>query len=200
MKVSFLIVAISLFYSCKTNLKEKEATQTDSVSAKAPVQKEVLINVIDTLKIIVQTNSIPGNIDTVTIKKLSEPLKAVAAFYAAMGGTMCTGDSCELTTALGLGKQGSEAHKSLITKYFPGDKTAALVVSQDCYLRPSGASSFSEYQYLNLINLGDTVKVDYNLMMYDQGKTDWEKETDIYLFNENKFLKLKRNLWKFADN
>src|SRR5258707_15551593 len=131
MKISFLMIAISLFYSCKTNLKEEQANQTDSVSAKAPMQKQVPLNINDTLKIILQTNSVPGDIDTVTIKKLPEPLKAVPAFYAAMGGTMCYGDSCELTTALGLGKQGSEAHKSLITKYFSGDKVAELVVSQN---------------------------------------------------------------------
>ena len=88
------------------------------------------------------TTQIPGKIDTATIKKLEEPLIALTAFYSAMGGTMCDGEHCKLTTALGLGKQGSDKHKNIIKKYFPEDKVAETLLKQDCYLRPSGASTF----------------------------------------------------------
>src|SRR5450631_2086051 len=76
------------------------------------------------------------------IASLPSNLKAMAAFYSAMGGTNCLDQECALTTALGLGKQGSDLQKSLIVKYFPDDKAAKLVVAQDCYLAPASASAF----------------------------------------------------------
>ncbi|MEP6684394.1 MAG: hypothetical protein ABJA35_14090 [Parafilimonas sp.] len=207
MKASFLVFALIGIFSCNTkNSNESISVQTDTTvqtnNAKedtSQVQSQPLAQINDTLKIILKTKSIPGDVDKNVIKQLPEPLKALTAFYAAMGGSNCNGDSCELTTSLALGKQGSDAQKSLITNYFPNDKVAELVVSQDCYLPPSGASSFSDFQYLNLINLGDTVKVDYSLMLYNHGKTDFKKGPDIYLFQDNKFTKLKRNIWESAD-
>ena len=74
--------------------------------------------IAQTYRIVKKTNSIPGDINKDDIKKLTEPLRALAAFYSAMGGTMCNDDECELTTALGLGKQGSDAHKILIKNIF----------------------------------------------------------------------------------
>lgn len=145
------------------------------------------------------STEIPGEIDTMTIEKLNEPLKALTAFYSAMGGSYCSGDFCDLTTALGLGKQGSDKHKSPIIKYFPNDKVAETVLKQDCYLRPSGASTFSDYEFLTIIDKGDTVVVEYNLMVYNRGEIEWIKGPDTYLFKDNKFKKLKRNLWTFAD-
>ena len=147
----------------------------------------------------IYTTEIPGEIDTTTIQKLSEPLKALTAFYSAMGGTMCSDEHCDLTTALGLGEQGSEKHKNLIIKYFPTDKVAKAVIEQNCYLRPSGASTFSDFEFLTIIDKGDTVVVEYNLMIYNRGKIEWTKGPDIYSFKDKKFTKLKRNLWTFAD-
>jgi len=150
-------------------------------------------------KIIIKTKSVPGYIDTTEIRKLNEPLKALTAFYAAMGGTMCDGENCKLTTALGLGKQGSHKHKALIKIYFPNDKVAETLLKQNCYLRPSGASTFSDFQYLTIIDFGDTIKVDYNLMYYNHGDIEWTEGPDIYLFKDNVFIKSKRNLWKHLD-
>jgi hypothetical protein len=152
-----------------------------------------------TYKIIKKTNSIPGDIDTNEIKKLKEPLIAVLAFYSSMGGTMCDGEHCGLTTALRLGKQGSDQQKELLKKYFPDDKAAQAAIAQDCYLPPSGASSFSDFQYLTLATSMDTVKVYYSLMRYDRGKTDWVKGPDVYVLHDNTFKTLKRNIWDWAD-
>ena len=111
-------------------------------------------------------SEIPGEIKQSAIDKLDEPLKAIAAFYSAMGGSSCFQDTtdtetCELTTALGLGNQGSEQHKALIKKWFPDDRVANQLLSQDCYLRPSGASTFSDYVYLSLTRHADTVVVSF---------------------------------------
>lgn len=142
---------------------------------------------------------IPGEIDTTTIKELDEPLRALTAFYSAMGGTMCDGEYCDLTTALGLGEQGSGKHKNIIKKYFPDDKVAETLLKQDCYLRPSGASTFSDFEFLTLTDKGDTIFVDYKLMNYNRGEIKWTEGPDIYLFKDDKFEKVKRNLWTFVD-
>lgn len=198
MKNVFFLLLILFIYSCETNSNNSRPSTTfvDSVSTEDTVIQNVQA---DTLRIILKTNEIPGDIDTSEVEKLSEPLRAIAAFYAAMGGTMCTGETCDLTTALGLGKQGSQQHKELIAAYFPNDKVAETVLQQNCYLRPSGASTFSDYEYLYIINLGDTVKVDYSLFSYNRGEETRESGPDVYLFTEQKFSKLKRAIWKFAD-
>ena len=81
-------------------------------------------------------------INTAIITGLPEYLKGLAALYSAMGGTDCIELHCELTSALGLGKQGSDAQKNMIKKYFPDDKVAQLVIGQDCYLSPYSTSPF----------------------------------------------------------
>jgi hypothetical protein len=83
-----------------------------------------------------------GKLNASYVATLPPSLKALAAFYSAMGGTNCVDLQCELTTALGLGAQGSEAQKTLIRKYFPDDKAAKLVLGQDCYLPPCTSVSF----------------------------------------------------------
>lgn len=184
-------------------------------SCRQTIPKEKLIAKHERYKIILRTEipepekdpetgeiyntEIPGEIDTTTIVRLNEPLKALTAFYSAMGGSYCSEEFCDLTTALGLGKQGSDRHKNLIKKYFPNDKVAETVLKQDCYLRPSGASTFSDYEFLTITDKEDTVLVDYKLMYYNQGEITWREGPDIYLYQDNKFNKLKRNLWTFTD-
>lgn len=150
-------------------------------------------------RLIHKTDTVPGRIDIETIAELDDPLRALAAFYAAMGGTNCDGENCELTTALGLGKQGSDKHKALITNYFPDDPVAATVVGQDCYLRPSGASTFSDFEYLTITAEEDTVKVNYRLMQYNRGGVTHTEGPDVYLLKDSRFSKLQRNLWTHVE-
>jgi hypothetical protein len=138
---------------------------------------------------------IPGEPSWKTTKKLNAPLRALTAFYASMGGSNCGGDYCELTSALGLGKQGSRKQKQLIEMYFPNDKVAKTVLQQDCYLRPSGASTFSDYVYLTITVKGDTVIVDYELYFYDHGEHSRITGPDVYLYQNNAFKMRQRNIW-----
>src|SRR5689334_16197473 len=95
----------------------------------------------ETFILINKTNSIPGTVNQAAIAKLNEPLKAIAAYYSSMEGSNCNNDMCELTTALGLGKQGSDTHINLIKKWFHNDKTAKQLIAQRCYLGPNSAST-----------------------------------------------------------
>lgn len=197
MKLIAIILWSFLLPNCVNNIKkEKSITKNESYSI---IKK---LELIDSQKNPnteeLYNTEIAEKIDTNTIGNLNEHLKALAAFYSAMGGTMCSGDFCDLTTALGLGKQGSENHKKLIEKYFPNDKVAEVVLKQDCYLRPSGASTFSDFEFLTIIDKGDTVIVDYSLIVYNRGEIEWTTGPDIYLYNGYDFQKIKRNLWTFA--
>jgi hypothetical protein len=150
---------------------------------------------ISTFKII----SNHGDIDTNEISKLDEALKAVAALYSSMAGTSCDTTTCELTTALGLGDQGSEAHKSLIKKYFPNDKVAKAVIKQDCYLSRAGSSNFSGYEYLTLTKTKDTVTVYYKVDFYNHGEDSMIKNYDGYLFRDGQYKMFRRKFWSWAD-
>jgi hypothetical protein len=199
MKLIATILISFLLTNCgQTTSKDKSVAKNDTYKIILRTEMSEPEKDSDTGEL--YATEIPGEIDSATIEKLNEPLKALTAFYSAMGGTMCSGDFCELTTALGLGKQGSDKHKNIIMKYFPNDKVAETVIKQNCYLRPSGASSFSDYEFLTIIDKRDTVLVDYKLMIYNRGEIEWIEGPDLYLFKNNKFEKLKRNLWTHSDN
>lgn len=145
-----------------------------------------------TIVLIQASQEIPGIIKSAALDSLEEPLRALAALYAATGGSDCDGENCALTTALKLGKQGSAAHKALIQNYFPTDTVAKLALAQDCYLRPSGASSFTDYAALSFGIQQDTVTVDYKLLHFNQGKTSWKQGPDKYIFHAGTFSRLNR--------
>jgi hypothetical protein len=140
-----------------------------------------------------------GKLNKTVIAGLSPSLKALAAFYSAMGGTNCKDLQCELTSMLGLGKQGSEAQKTMIQKYFPGDKAASLVVGQDCYLPPSGSASYSNFGALSFAVVKDTIQVNYQLLVYDHGKMKIIGGPDIYIFKSQVFKNKKRVLYAWTD-
>ncbi len=182
-------------------LKERELNMKDSERAvqKSAIPKKADITSTTSTKkyiLIRKDKVIPGNINSSDISKLSEPLLAVAAFYSGLGGTNCTGKECDLTTALGLGKQGSTAHKNIIAKWLPNDKVAKQLIAQDCYQRPSGASSFSDYEYLTLEQSGDTIVVNYSLMYWNTGNSKFFNGPDKYLIKGKTLSTLNRNIWK----
>jgi len=126
-------------------------------------------------------------------------LKAMAALYSAMGGTNCMDQHCELTTALGLGQQGSEAQKNLILKYFPEDKVAKMVLGQECYLPPTSSDSFSNFKSLSISVLGDIVQVNYELDVLNHGEVKKIKGPDIYEFRNQVYHNKKRVLYAWTD-
>jgi hypothetical protein len=218
MKFTFLILTATIFLlSCgdtstkskELELKEKELALKERELNMKDSERISKINMPDNIKpkevaiiptkkyvLVKKTNQIPGDINSPDISKLTEPLLAVAAFYSGLGGTNCTGEECDLTTALGLGKQGSIEHKRIISKWLPRDQAAKQLIEQDCYQRPSGASSFSDYEYLTIEQTGDTIVVKYNLMHWSRGDIVNIKGPDKYLISGNSLTTLKRNIWK----
>lgn len=147
------------------------------------------------------TSEIPGDINQPVIDRLAEPLRAIAAFYSALGGSFCFQDTsdvetCGLTTAPGLGNQGSEQHKALIRKWFPDDDVASGLIRQDCYLRPDDASTFSDYAYLSMTKQGDTVTINFSLLLYDHGKITYRNGPDKLTISGGRIKVIKRQIWE----
>jgi hypothetical protein len=199
MRLLLQLLAISLLLGCarepEKEVKPESTNPIETKEASVPKKKKAAT----VYKIILKTKTAPGNMNIPVIENLDESMRALAAFYAAMGGSNCDGGNCDLTTALGLGGQGSDEHKDLINRYFPNDKVAETVIKQDCYLRPSGASTFSDFEYLTISDFGDSVTVDYSLIYFNQGGGDVTKGPDSYSFDGNVFKMTKRNLWTHCD-
>lgn len=140
-----------------------------------------------------------GKVNKALVAALPIHLKAMAALYSAMGGTDCLEQECVLTTALGLGKQGSDSQKNLIRKYFPEDKVAALVLGQDCYLPPGSSSSFSNFLSLSFTVDGNTVLVNYRLAVYDHGNTKIMQGPDRYQYQHERYKNTRRVLYAWAN-
>ena len=175
MKQLFLLVALASTF-CNSNAQKPQAEQFD---------------------LILKTEQIPGKINQTVAHQLTEPLKAIAAYYGAMAGSNCNGTSCELTTALGLGNQGSEAHKSILGKWFKKDKTAKQLLKQDCYLPPNTSSSFNDFAYLRIQLNDNTVTVSYQILFYNQGKSTFvTSDTDQLLIKDNTIIVKRKKIWQ----
>ena len=174
MKQLFLLVALASTF-CNSNAQKPQAEQFD---------------------LILKTEQIPGKINQTVAHQLTEPLKAIAAYYSAMAGSNCNGTSCELTTALGLGDQGSEQHKNIIRKWFKQDKTAKQLLKQDCFLPPNTASAFNDFAYLRLQKKGNTVTVSYKILYYNHGKSTFvSSDTDQLLIKDETIIVRRKKIW-----
>jgi hypothetical protein len=143
--------------------------------------------------VIEQSNkTVPGVINTAVIKNFSEPMKAIVAYYAALAGSNCDGTVCGLTTALGLGNQGSDAHIQLLQKYFKGDKTAETIINQKCYLPPNTASIFNDYAYLGFLIEGNKVIIQYKVVVYNRGAIRYMESDNDEIWIEANGLKVKK--------
>jgi hypothetical protein len=158
------------------------------VCTAAHAQKKYIIIPINTKKV-----------NSALIAGLPEYLKGLAALYSAMGGTDCIELHCELTSALGLGKQGSDAQKNMIKKYFPDDKVAKLIIGQDCYLPPNTSSSYSNFQSLSFTVNKNIIQVNYQLTVIDHGNVKKINGPDIYIYENQIFRNKKRVLYAWTD-
>ena len=137
-----------------------------------------------------------GNvIDRDVVDSLPEYKKAIVALYSSLGGTNCYDLKCDLTMALGLGEQGSDKHKNILKTYFPDDPLVKTIINGQFYISSSSSSNFSEYNYLSIVQKGDTIVVPFELMFYSHGDISTIKNRDIYVFKNNKFTNVNRFKW-----
>lgn len=129
-----------------------------------------------------------AEINKVDVAKLSEPLKALAAYYSAFAGNNCDKDNCELTSALGLGVQGSDEHKALIKKWFRNDKVANKLIAQNCFQSPNGSSNFSNYRSLVFEVKNNTININFSILNYDHGKSHREDGHNKAVIKDNQII------------
>ncbi len=149
-------------------------------------------------QIIVANDTAPGRINYEIIENLSEPMKAVLAFYTFMGAS-CDGDLCHISRAMGFSDSTRKKESGLIKKYFPNDSAARLMVRGGYYLGGEGSSAFTDYSYLTITDFGNKVRVAYNLICWRRGLAPSIKGPDVYLFKNNIFITVKRHLFKWTD-
>jgi len=129
------------------------------------------------------------------VDKLNEPLKAIAAYYSSLAGSNCDGQNCELTSALGLGIQGSDKHLALLKKWFPNNQVAKSLITQDCFQSSNSSSHFTNYNSLIFEVNKDTVLIHFVIMKYDQGKTVLQKGNDKAIIKSNNTIILNSDLF-----
>jgi hypothetical protein len=146
------------------------------------------------------TRMIPGTekmvkvaeINKSDVNKLSGPLKGLAAYCSALAGNNCDGTHCELTTALGLGVQGSDKQKELIKEWFPNDPVAKALIAEDCFQSPNSSSRFTNYKKLIFEVNGDTITIDYEIIDYDHGKSSIKNDQDKAVVHNNQAITITR--------
>lgn len=197
------ICTLILFSCSKNNNKEETVLKSSDTIVTAPPKKDHTPAEeikeqpkTETYRLITGSKDSSGSINAVEAAKLPEPLKAIAALYSGLGGSNCDGENCDLTTALGLGKQGSQAQKDLVKKWFRKDAAAEQLIQQDFYQTPNSSSNFSDFRSLTFEQKGDTVTVNYNLMTYSHGETGYIKGPDRFVTRGNTIETLHRNIWK----
>lgn len=140
-----------------------------------------------------------ARINSNDIKKLDEPLKALAAYYCGLGGSNCDINAnhkevCDLTSALGLENQGSSKHLSLLQKWFHDDSIVTKMISQNCFLSISGSNDFSNYSYLKFKQSNDTIWIKCKLDYYNSGNSRSETFNEMAIIKKNEIKFIKRKL------
>lgn len=140
------------------------------------------------------TSGLMAVVDTINLKLIvrNEPLKALAAYYSSLADSNCDGHTCGLTTALGLGSQGSAEHKNLLLKYFPNDTIVKNMLKINCWVGINGSSNFYTYHFLTFEQSHDTVSIDYQINHYDHGKGSNSTNHDIAILSDKVIVFIKR--------
>jgi hypothetical protein len=140
-------------------------------------------------------------IDTAYLSSAPENIKAIIAYYSARAGTECwwandkanenfSNLDCRHTKALGLGYQGSEAHMSLIKKWFKNEPDLIKDV-ENFYNVPFTATVQNSIDNLTILINGNIVTVECVISgMNIREDTSWElKGLDVFEMNRD-FIKV----------
>ncbi len=135
------------------------------------------------------------------IRTLSEPEKAILAYYSVRAGSDCKIRNgqvfCKLSDALLL-DQCSREHAKLILKYFEGEKEITEDIGK-CYKRPKDAMIGQEFHKIELEPGEDEYRVHYLIKGFDfKQNLFWKidgvgrfkmKDGDVELIKEEEILR-----------
>ena len=131
------------------------------------------------------------------INKLKGPLRGLAVYYTCWIQSDCTFDTtgnviCDLTTALGLGYQGSDEQIEELEKWFPNDKDVKSAIDNRCSVGMPGSSNFLEYSLLKFTVRHDTVTVNYEYDHYEHGHNSIIRRKDVAIIKNNKIVFIRQ--------
>lgn len=174
---------------------------------------ESLKKTTNSIKILYRQEEFDKNLKTnLPVIKINQPyldtaedgIRAIIAYYSSISGTDCwweddeansafTNLNCLLTSALNLGHQCSESHKSFMQKWFSEEKEMLNKIDE-CYFVPFTATSQTTYDFLNLEVTGNKVTVRYKIEGANaRTQSSWEREgIDIFRINGNKIKVISR--------
>jgi len=132
------------------------------------------------------------------IDKLSEPLRGLAAYYTCR--IQCDCEFCDtaghvicgLTSALGLGQQGSDKQLAMLKKWFPNDDNVRSAIKNNCSVGSPEGSDFLEYTFLSFNVRNDTVIVNAEYIHYSHGNTSMLYQKNIAVIKGNRIVFIKR--------
>jgi hypothetical protein len=202
LQVSFIIIACntppSSQHIINNDKKEMKISDTSDgwvaiLNCQPDPGKYLLIRLTKTFEPFLNKKVLEAHVNQKDIDRLSEPLRALCAYYSAYSGSDCDREGkCTLTTALGLGKQGSDEHKKVLLKWFPTDSNVQRMIDNNCFVGISGANFFCEYNYLRFEQRKDTVIINYRINCWDRGSGPQYKGYDAVILKDDQILFLKR--------
>jgi hypothetical protein len=119
--------------------------------------------------------------DKAFIATTSEAEKAILAYYSASVNAGCdTEGNCKLTEALGLGKQGSQAHKDLLLKWFKKDKNVEEMTKKNCPITLQGDAKHKFLDNLQLRRNGNEIDVHFLYKFMTSDKEGMQEGEDSF--------------------
>lgn len=151
-----------------------------------------------TYKILVRTDALGAVVDTNVVSHLKEPIKALAGFCLSQVGGL---DASRFIAALGAGYQCSDRRKEILRRYLSADRMADKVIEEICEPRKKGSTVIPFPLELTIVEHGDSIWVDYGVILYRRGKVRWIEFREKYLFKDGEFRKVssKKPVSEFLD-
>jgi hypothetical protein len=145
-----------------------------------------------TFQIIDYINNEPV-INLALIDSLPDFLKAITTYYSCAFGTTCYYDTCQLTKALHLGKQGSEKQENILTSWFDKkDQRIHSLLFHNCYQAHYNSEKFTQIFRLTYKVYKNKISSHIWVMKYERGDITHYYKTDKFLVLNNKIQVKKR--------
>lgn len=165
----------------EVKLENKDEKSTGSVM---PANDEGVDHIV--FKFDAATNQYEA--DKAFLVTISEPEKAILAYFAASANAGCDLEgNCKLTEALGLGKQGSKVHQELLTKWFKKDKKLEEIVKNKFKVTQQGDPQHKLIDNLQLRrNSENEVDIRFLYKFITKEKEGMQEGEDAYEIDKQK--------------
>lgn len=206
-KFIFLTTLIFLLSCGKSNIKQVESQNSDSISAIVNANTKKYILNDKTVKFLWLEKKDGNEYLSMILNKgycdsISDPERAALGFVATFIGNECWWDGeanvnrsnlkCTILSALDLGYQCSEEHLGFLRKWFRND-SASLKLLEDCPTTPYTSTVQETFEEIIISTQGNEISVTYQARAInyrdDYSKT-W-KQTDNFILQDDNLMLVK---------